>query len=156
MRRLLIGTALLLAACGSKATFNETNGAGNEAAALNETDQNAAMPSEANASQNAPANEVASSNALGMLPPADAALRFLGKWATDKKNCASKPWTFTEKALSAADGPNCNVPGGFRQGVNKPSAFGRRNVPFRQRRRLPRPGDRRGTTSAPAGRKRRG
>ena len=119
MRRLLIGTALLLAACGSNTTGNETNVADDQAAALNETDQNAAMPSEANASQNAPANESESSNALGTLPPADAALRFVGKWATDKKYCASKPWTFTEKALSAADGPNCSfykvtkVPGGY-------------------------------------------
>ena len=79
MRRLLIGTALLLAACGSKTAFNESNGAGNEAAALNEVDRNAAMASETSASQNAPANQAKSSNALGTLPPADAALRFVGK-----------------------------------------------------------------------------
>jgi hypothetical protein len=119
MRRLLIGTALLLAACGSKTAFNESNGSGNEAAALNEADRNAAMASETNASQNAPANEAESSNALGTLPPADAALRFVGKWATSKENCASKPWTFTAKALTATDGPSCSfyevtkVPGGY-------------------------------------------
>ena len=119
MRRLMIGTALLLAACGSKATFNDANVADNQAAALNEVDQNAAVPSEKNASENASANQAESSAGLGTLPPADAALRFVGKWATDEKNCASKPWTFTEKAVSSADGPNCSfykvtkVPGGY-------------------------------------------
>jgi hypothetical protein len=119
MRRVLIGTALLLAACGSKTTGNETNVAGNEAAALNEADQNAGVASETNASENASANQAESSNGLGTLPPADAALRFVGKWATSEANCASKPWTFTEKAVSAADGPNCSfykvtkVPGGY-------------------------------------------
>ena len=119
MRRLLIGTALLLAACGSKTTGNEANVVDNQAAALNEADQNAAMTSETNESQNASVNEAESSNGLGTLPPADAALRFVGKWATSEANCTSKPWTFTEKAVTASDGPNCsfnkvtNVPGGY-------------------------------------------
>ena len=118
MRRLLIGTALLLAACGSRTT-NQSNGSANAAAPLNEAGQNAAVPSETNASQNATANQAESNSGLGTLPPANAALRFVGKWASSRANCASKPWTFTAKELTATDGPHCSfyevtkVPGGY-------------------------------------------
>jgi hypothetical protein len=119
MRRLLIGTALLLAACGSRTASNEANVAANQSAAAEETNAPAAATPAENEAAETATNATESGNELGTLPPADAALRFVGKWATSKENCASKPWTFTEKALSAADGPNCSfykvtkVPGGY-------------------------------------------
>ena len=42
------------------------------------------------------------------LPPANAALRFVGSWAKSQAECASKPWKFTAKALTAPDGPKCS------------------------------------------------
>ena len=119
MRRLLIGTALLLAACGSKTASNETNVVDNQSTAASETNETAAPVTASNESQETAVNAAEAGTGLGTLPPADAALRFVGKWATSKENCASKPWTFTEKTVSAADGPNCSfykvtkMPGGY-------------------------------------------
>jgi hypothetical protein len=53
------------------------------------------------------------------LPPASAALRFVGVWATSEANCASQPWRFTAHELSATNGPHCSfykvtkMPGGY-------------------------------------------
>jgi hypothetical protein len=79
----------------------------------------------------APATEneqvYASANDLGTLPPSGAALRFVGRWAKDQANCASRPWTFTEDALIAKDGPHCSVynvkavPGGYDLAVECPA-----------------------------------
>jgi hypothetical protein len=119
MRRLIITTVLLLAACGSKTTGNETNFADNQSAATNETNATAAPSSSVNVAQETATNAAEASNVLGTLPPADAALRFVGKWATSEKNCAAKPWSFTAKALTATDGPHCSfykvtkMPGGY-------------------------------------------
>jgi predicted small lipoprotein YifL len=39
---------------------------------------------------------------------ANAAMRFIGTWASSKAECASKPWIFTAKALTVAGGPHCS------------------------------------------------
>jgi hypothetical protein len=119
MRRIVITAALLLAACGSKPAANEANAADNQPEAINAGNQSTAPAPPANETQEVPANQAESSNGLETLPPADAALRFVGKWAKDQAGCASKPWTFTQKALATKDGPNCSfyevtkVPGGY-------------------------------------------
>jgi hypothetical protein len=92
MRRLLLGTAVLLAACGQNTPSSETKLAANEVPAMNE----------AQATPTAPAS-------TSSLPPASAALRFVGRWATSQANCASKPWLFTADRLTATDGPHCSI-----------------------------------------------
>ena len=58
------------------------------------------------------------SNSEAKLPPANAALRFVGTWAANQAECSSKPWIFTDKAL-AGSGPQCDFykvsksPGGY-------------------------------------------
>jgi hypothetical protein len=107
MRRAVLVTALLLGACGSQSASNEADQAANQPAPANESDS----AGETQANQ--------AGNRLGSLPPADAALRFVGAWATSEANCASKPWRFTADKLDAADGPKCSiykvskVPGGY-------------------------------------------
>ena len=89
--------ALALAACSQR------HGASANKSAANET-----TPAETNVGTNSAAN----------LPPANAALRFVGTWAANQGECTSKPWIFTEKAL-AGSGPHCDFykvtksPGGY-------------------------------------------
>lgn len=76
-----------------------------------------------NATAAAQANPAGGANAAapkrGVLPPANAALRFVGTWATNKANCKSKPWHLTDRKLTVAGGPQCSfynvakVPGGY-------------------------------------------
>jgi hypothetical protein len=107
-----VALAATLSGCGQKAQEAPAKQAAQD-------EPPAATNVEGYASVNAGAEAAAESNGLGTLPPADAALRFVGVWATSAANCASSPWTFTEKAVSAADGPNCSfyevrkVPGGY-------------------------------------------
>lgn len=99
MRGLVLFSATLLAACGQKAGTPATENAssGNAAAASNVVESNAP---EANQAAAPPA---------GSLPPANAALRFVGRWATNEADCASKPWVFTADRLTATDGPHCSI-----------------------------------------------
>ena len=54
----------------------------------------------------------------GALPPADAPLRFVGRWAVDAGLCATAPWRFTAQSLSTPAGAYCRfrrieeMPGG--------------------------------------------
>lgn len=91
MRRLVLVAAVLLAACGQKTESSETKLASNEVPAVNKT------------------QEASSAPASGSLPPAGAALRFVGRWATSQANCTSKPWVFTADRLTATDGPHCSI-----------------------------------------------
>ena len=70
--------------------------------------RHAASDNEARTNQSAPAAETnVIANTTATLPPANAALRFVGTWAANQAECASKPWIFTEKALSGS-GPHCD------------------------------------------------
>lgn len=107
MRRLAVGGLLLLAACGQKSQPSGSNVvAGTPPKVAVET-----------AGANSGAN--VASNETGVLPPANAAMRYVGTWATSKANCASKPWHFTTKSLKATGGPQCSfynvakAPGGY-------------------------------------------
>jgi hypothetical protein len=116
MRRIAIAAAMLLAACGSDAT-NDGNAAQNHAGRVDEANAASSAP-DMNKAQEGATNAPETSNGKA-LPPADAALRFLGQWATNGANCASKAWTFTARALTAASGSKCSfykvtkVPGGY-------------------------------------------
>lgn len=61
----------------------------------------------------------ASKTNAGVLPPANAAVRYLGTWASSKANCRSRPWRFKRDSLDVAYGPRCSfynvakVPGGY-------------------------------------------
>lgn len=72
-----------------------------------------------NAANPETANTAATENAAETLPPANSAMRFVGKWAHSKAECALKPWTFTAKALTTKGGPQCSfyhvatAPGGY-------------------------------------------
>jgi hypothetical protein len=114
MRRTLLLAGVLLSACGSKPASSPANVAGNEQSAVSAP---ATTPSPAN--QEATANVAKNGNAGGVLPPANAELRFVGTWATSKANCKSRPWRFTTRTLTVAGGPHCSfyniakAPGGY-------------------------------------------
>jgi hypothetical protein len=123
MRRWVVVSVLLLAACGQKSSLPSTEGntTPNEAVAANtanEVSANAALNA-VQANVTAVSNKAQGGNALDTLPPANAALRFVGLWATDAANCASHGWHFTADRLDATDGPHCNIykvtraPGGY-------------------------------------------
>jgi hypothetical protein len=113
-RTLLLVTAALLSACGSKPASSPANVAGNEQPAVSAP---ATTPSPAN--QEAAANVAKSGNAGGVLPPANAELRFVGTWAASQANCKSRPWRFTARELTVVGGPHCSfynvakAPGGY-------------------------------------------
>jgi hypothetical protein len=102
-----IPIALALAGCGHEPQPRENQASASEklAAAENVT-VNSASPA-------------GTANQSGILPPANAALRFVGTWARSAANCASSPWRFTKDELSASGGPRCSfydvkkVPGGY-------------------------------------------
>jgi hypothetical protein len=93
---------LALAACGHRQGPPENQATANEKVT-------AETASQSNGTQ---------SNSAAKLPPANAALRFVGTWAANQAECSSKPWIFTDKAL-AGSGPHCDFykvsksPGGY-------------------------------------------
>ena len=97
-----VALAAALAGCGQKAERAPANQEENAAAATN-VEENAP----ANVASGNEANASAPSGGLGSLPPADAALRFVGLWATSAANCTARPWRFTADALTADGGPSC-------------------------------------------------
>jgi hypothetical protein len=107
--------AVALAACGQPKQPPENQLSANEKTT-------AATANAAANSAGATASETARSsaeNGVPTLPPSSAAPRFVGTWATNKANCTSKPWRFTEKALTVEGGPQCSfyhvttMPGGY-------------------------------------------
>ncbi|HET7606801.1 MAG TPA: hypothetical protein VFK28_12130 [Sphingomicrobium sp.] len=129
MRGHAILAPLLLAGCGQNSVqpqANETNANGNASAAtenlpsMEEEVENEANAVNASASgENAAGEASAGTGEPGSLPPANAALRFVGSWAKDRAACTTNPWRFTAKSLSVRDGPNCTfykvdkAPGGY-------------------------------------------
>jgi hypothetical protein len=102
MRR-IAALALLLAACGPSHGPPENQASANQKLTAD-------AGSEANRTE---------ANSPAKLPPANAALRFVGRWAASQAECASKPWIFTDKLLSGAGAPKCSfykvskAPGGY-------------------------------------------
>ena len=124
MRRLLLACFMLVAACGQKsAVSREANSEDSQTVApiisANEASATNAGRNETQANSEVSADEAEAGNALGSLPPANAELRFVGLWATDKANCASHGWRFTADALTGPDAPHCSfykvtkMPGGY-------------------------------------------
>jgi hypothetical protein len=107
---MFLGAAVLLAACGSKSASNEAKVANNVPASSTPT---SAPTVETNS------DETEAGNSPALLPPANAALRFVGAWATSYANCASASWRFTADELTRPDGSHCSiykvnkVPGGY-------------------------------------------
>lgn len=70
-----------------------------------------------------PANETADSaesgEGLRPLPPADAQLRYVGRWAAESRLCADRAWVFGSDSLRTPAGSSCSfieiesVPGGY-------------------------------------------
>ena len=83
--------ALALAACSHRQGPPENQAAANQKVS-------AEAGPETNATQ---------PNPVTKLPPANAALRFVGTWAANQAECTSKPWKFTADALAGA-GPHCS------------------------------------------------
>jgi hypothetical protein len=115
-KKLAIGAIVLLAACGQKPQPSENQATANEK-----------ITTEEKAGGNAAGNNVAEANASSNgtravesgLPPSNAGLRFVGRWAKSQAECTTKPWIFTEKEIAAVDGPHCTIyhiataPGGY-------------------------------------------
>jgi len=104
-----LALALSLAGCGEKPT-----GKANQAATI-------ASNSSATAAKasNETSNAQGAGNKTGVLPSANADVRYVGTWATSPADCKSKPWHFAKDSLRAKDGPECSfynvakVPGGY-------------------------------------------
>jgi len=113
MRKVLFVGVVMLAACGQKSAgvSNQANSTANQSVATNNVNETSDSTAATNAAE--------SGNTLGSLPPTEAALRFVGLWATDKASCASRGWRFTSDALTVPDGPHCSfykvtkMPGGY-------------------------------------------
>lgn len=113
MRRgVAVALALLLVGCGKTQEAAENQPSASEKPVAASSSSPAPAPA-ASASRNA------SESALGALPPADAALRFVGTWAKSRSECASAGWHFTADKMVVAGGPSCSlykvskVPGGY-------------------------------------------
>jgi hypothetical protein len=122
-RLALIAAALACHGCGrapgdgSRAARNAAAGAMAPAAtpAGPQADINASLALDpfANMSETAPAA------GAGILPPADAPLRFVGRWAAERALCQTAAWRFTADRLTTPAGSACRfdhvekVPGGY-------------------------------------------
>jgi hypothetical protein len=116
--RLHVAGALFLAVagCGQSTQPGENQLGANEKAAASSASE-AEKENAAGAADNGPGTPQTSeeksasaiSSASGTLPPANAALRFVGRWAHDPSECASKPWRFTASELIVAGGPRCSI-----------------------------------------------
>ena len=116
-KKLAIGAIVLLAACGQKPQPSENQATANEKITTEEKAGGNAVGTNV-AAGNASSNETGVANSSG-LPPANAGLRFVGRWAKSQAECTTKPWIFTEKEITAVDGPHCTIyhiataPGGY-------------------------------------------
>ena len=119
----LVFVGLILASCGEKAEQPPTN----QPLVTEKSTATSTNAAQANVSGNvsgaAPGNSTVEANASapapGVLPPANASMRYVGTWAKNKGECASKPWHFTARELTVSGGPHCSfynvakVPGGY-------------------------------------------
>lgn len=125
MRRAAIACALLLSACSQKPRPLENQTTANEKGAEANIADN--MADGAVASANSASNQAAAVSGSTALPPASAALRFVGRWAKSPAECKTKPWIFTDKELTAVGGPHCSIyniakaPGGYNLAATCPA-----------------------------------
>lgn len=120
---LVAGLGLILASCGPRTEQPPQNQSSANEKSTVATENAAEANVSANEASAAPqnANEQANTSApgAGVLPPANADLRYVGAWATNQANCKSKPWRFKARELTVAGGPHCSfynvakVPGGY-------------------------------------------
>lgn len=115
--------ALVIAGCSQKAEkppANQTSATEKTTIATDNASEESTSANTAAAAQQSStqeANTIAPS--AGVLPPANAAVRYVGTWATKQANCKSKPWHFTARELTVSGGPHCTfynvakVPGGY-------------------------------------------
>jgi hypothetical protein len=122
-RLALIAAALACHGCGrapgegSQAARNAAAGAMAPAAtpAGPQADINASLALDPFANMADPA----STTGTGALPPADAPLRFVGRWAAERAQCENAAWRFTADRLTTPAGSACTfdhvekVPGGY-------------------------------------------
>jgi hypothetical protein len=120
-----MAAALLLAACSQKPKPLENQATANEKVTeANVTDNMAGVTV---AGGNGTSNQAAAVSGSTALPPAAAALRFVGRWAKSQAECKTKPWIFTDKELTAVGGPHCNIyniakaPGGYNLAATCPA-----------------------------------
>ena len=105
---LALGLLILIEGCGKSEQPAENQSSANEkSTAPSVSERTRANEPSSTVPYNA--RSTARHNSLGTLPPADAALRFVGLWAHDRSECASKGWRFTADALSATGGPHCSI-----------------------------------------------
>lgn len=125
MRRTAIAAVLLLAACNHKPQPLENQATANEK--LTEANGADNMSEATIAADNGSSNQAAAVSRPATLPPANAALRFVGRWAKSEAECKSKPWIFTDKEVTAVGGPHCSIysvtkaPGGYNLGAMCPA-----------------------------------
>jgi hypothetical protein len=126
MRRTAITVVLLLAACSQKPQPRENQATATEKATAG-TGVTGNLAGVSVNEPNGPANEAAAGNGSVSLPPANAALRFVGRWAKSQAECKTKPWVFTDKELTAVGGPHCSIynvakaPGGYNLAATCPA-----------------------------------
>lgn len=116
MRRMVAASlAIVLGACNQHRLGNQAS-----------VDEKVTEPKAAVVA-NAEANASAAENSAASLPAANAAMRFIGTWAHSKAECASRPWTFSAKALTVEGGPQCSfyhvsaAPGGYNLAATCPT-----------------------------------
>lgn len=105
-----LGLLILVGSCGKSVQPAENQSTANEksAAAIVSKRTPANGPS-SSVPANPRSNPGGASTSPERLPPADAALRFVGLWAHDRSECASKGWRFTPNSLSVSGGPHCSI-----------------------------------------------
>jgi hypothetical protein len=118
-----IAGALVIAGCSQKAEKPPANQSSATEKTAIATENASAVNASGNAATAAPQNSAQQANkaapSAGVLPPANAAVRYVGTWATKLANCKSKPWHFTARELTVSGGPHCSfynvakVPGGY-------------------------------------------
>jgi hypothetical protein len=125
MRKAAIAAVLLLAACSQKRQPPENQATANEK--VTQANVAANMAGVTVAEENGTSNQAAVASGSVTLPPANAALRFVGRWAKSQAECKTKPWVFTDKELSAVGGPHCSIynvakaPGGYNLAATCPA-----------------------------------
>lgn len=111
---IVMAAAAVVAACSQKPQLPENQAGANEQVAEANIGGNAAATPSKNRSKG-PGGE----GRPGALPAANAALRFVGTWASSEAECASRAWRFTADELTVDDGPHCRfyklmkAPGGY-------------------------------------------
>ncbi|RIA45881.1 hypothetical protein DFR49_0409 [Hephaestia caeni] len=130
MRIVLLTAGLCLAACQqapqNASDAQTTQAAGNMEFTEVPPDESVAVGADGSSSRDdlAPAGSDAAATpppatAAGSLPPADAAYRYVGRWAATRQLCATGAWRFHERRLDTAGEVSCTfdkiekAPGGY-------------------------------------------